>query len=111
MWPRFDPGKAVHQITLLTQVQTQDVAGTEVNWVPVLSAYAEIEPVRGIDVLKSGQDTTQLFLTVKILWQRGVEPNMRVQAKNGTYIVQSVENPGERNVILILNCVALGLNK
>lgn len=109
-WPKIDPGQMVHQITILQQQVGTDISGAIVTWVPLVVAWAQIDPVRGTDVIKSGQDTTQLFLTVRIRWQSGILPNMRVQTLNGTYVIQAVENPGERNVILILNCLALGAN-
>jgi SPP1 family predicted phage head-tail adaptor len=110
-WPSIDPGKMVHQITLLQQQTVTDISGTTIRWVPFVRTWAQIDPVKGSDVLRSGQATTQLFLTVKIRWQTGVLPNMRVQSLNGTYVIQAIENPGERNVILILNCLALALNQ
>jgi SPP1 family predicted phage head-tail adaptor len=111
VWPQLDPGKMVHQITILQQTTATDVSGTSIAFTPFVTTWAQIDPVRGIDVLKSGQDTTQLFLTVKIRWQAGIMANMQVQTLNGTYVIQAVENPGERNVILVLNCLALSQNQ
>ncbi len=110
-WPMVDPGKMVHWITIHKQTTVTDISGTSAAWTEFVRTWAQIDPVRGSDVLKAGQDTTQLFLTVKIRWQAGILPNMRVQSCNGTYIIQSIENPGERNVVLVLNCIALGLNQ
>ena len=110
-WPMLDPGKMVHQISILQETTVSDISGTAQAWAPFVDAWAQIDPVRGIDVLKSGQDTTQLYLTVKIRWQDGIKANMQVQTVNGTYVIQAVENPGNRNIILILNCVALGQNQ
>lgn len=107
----IDPGKMVHWVTILRQTTTTDISGTSIAWVEFVKTWAQIEPVRGAQVLKAGLDTTQLFLTVGIRWQAGILPNMRVQSNNGTYTIQSIENPGERNVILILNCIALNLNQ
>jgi SPP1 family predicted phage head-tail adaptor len=107
----LDPGKMVHWVSILRQTTTTDVSGTSIVWTEFVKTWAQIDPVRGSDVLRGGQDTTQLYLTVKIRWQTGILPNMRVQSNNGTYIIQAIENPGERNVILILNCIALGLNQ
>jgi SPP1 family predicted phage head-tail adaptor len=101
----------VHWIALLQQSASSDISGTTVTWMPFLSTWAKIEPVRGTDVIKSGQITTQLYLTITMRWQTGILPNMRVQARHGTYVIQSVENPGERDVLLILNCVGLGANQ
>jgi SPP1 family predicted phage head-tail adaptor len=110
-WPQLDPGKMIHRVTILKETSVTDVSGTAIAWTEFVATWAQIDPVRGLEVLKSGQDTAQLFLTVKIRWQSGILSNMRVQALNGTYIIQTIENPGMRNVILILNCLALGLNQ
>jgi SPP1 family predicted phage head-tail adaptor len=110
-WPQLDPGKMIHRVTILRQTTVTDVSGTATAWTTFVDTWAQIDPVRGNEVLKSGQDTAQLFLTVKIRWQTGILSSMRVQSLNGTYIIQSIENPGERNVILVLNCIALGLNQ
>jgi SPP1 family predicted phage head-tail adaptor len=110
-WPQINPGKMVHQVTILQPQPVQDISGTSIQWVPFVQTWAEIVPVRGIDVVKSGQDTTQLFLTVRIRWQTGILPKMRVQGQNGQYVIQAIENPGERNVILVLTCLGLGANQ
>ena len=112
-WPQIDPGEMVHQVTLQQQTQGFDVSGAVTVWTPFVTTWAAIEPVRGTDVLRSGQDTTNLYLRVSIRWQTGIQPNMRLLRSDGvtTYIIQAIENPGERNVILILFCLALGLNQ
>lgn len=111
-WPKIDPGAMVHRVSILQETTTADLSGTTAVWVPFVDTWAQIDPVRGTDVLKAGQDTAQLFVTIKIRWQPGILANMRVQTLNGTYIIQGPpENPGMRNVILILNCIGLGLNQ
>lgn len=110
-WPSIDPGEMVHRITILQQVRSSDISGTTVVWAPLLSTWAKIVPVKGTDVIKSGQITTQLFLTTTIFWQAGILPNMRVQSLHGTHEIQSIENPGERNILLVLNCLGLGANQ
>src|SRR5258708_6297129 len=107
----LDPGKMVHRVRILQQTTITDVSGTATAWVPFVDTWAQIDPVRGTEVLKSGQDTAQLFLTVKIRWQTGIQTNMRLLSLNGSYNIQTIENPGERNVVLVLNCIALGLNQ
>ena len=110
-WPKIDPGEMVHQITILRQQAGQDASGTVVSYRPFLTTWAAIDPVSGTDVLVSGQDTTKSFLQVRIRWQSGIEKNMRVRRVDGKeYVIQNIENPGERNVILVLFCLALGLN-
>jgi head-tail adaptor len=111
-WPKIDPGEMIHQVTILQQQTAQDISGSGVQWVPFLTGvWAKIKPVRGTDVVKSGQDTTKLFLFVTIFWQPGIVPNMRVQSLNGTYVIQAIENPLERNILLVLTCLGLGANQ
>jgi SPP1 family predicted phage head-tail adaptor len=110
-WPTLDPGEMRHQVTILKQTASEDVSGKTVVMMPFLTAWAKIEPVRGIDVIRSGQVTTQLYLTISIWWQAGILADMQVQALNGLYVIQSVENLLEMNHALKLNCVALGHNE
>jgi head-tail adaptor len=110
-WPAIDQGRMVHWITILQQTPSEDESGTTMIYSALLSSWAAIDPVSGTDVLRSGQVTTQLFLTITMRWQAGIASNMRVRSNNGTYVIQSIENPGERNVLLVLNCLALGSNE
>ena len=109
-WPTLDSGEMRHQITILGQASSTDVSGSTVAMVPLVTCYAKIEPVRGIDVIRSGQETTQLFLIISIWWQSGILANMQVQALNGLYLIQSLENVLELDVVLKLNCLAIGKN-
>jgi len=108
-WPQIDPGEMVHQVTILQQTQATDISGAITVWTPFVTTWAAIDPVSGTDVLRAGQDTTKLYLKIRIRWQTGISPNMRLQRVDGTqYVIQAIENPGERNVILTLFCLALG---
>jgi SPP1 family predicted phage head-tail adaptor len=98
----------VHQIRIQRQQASSDISGATTVWVDFLACRGAIDPVRGADVIKSGQDTTQLFSIVTIWWQAGILPNMRLVANGRTHIIQSADDPGERHVILKLNCLALG---
>lgn len=107
-WPMIDPGAMVHKVTIFENVIIEDPSGTSTEWRALLTTWAQIDPVRGTEVLKAGSDTTQLYLTVKIYWQQNIKPTMRVDSLNGSYLIQSIENLGERNIVLVLNCLALG---
>lgn len=89
-----------------------DAAGPKLVWSAFASAFAAIDIVRGIDVIRGGQTTTQLFLDIVLWYQPGILPNMRVVNENGsTYVIQSVENVLEMNIVLVLNCIGIGLNE
>jgi head-tail adaptor len=67
--------------------------------------------MRGTDLVRSGQDTSLVFITVTIRWQPGITSAMRIQTATGTYSIQAVENVLERNRRLNLLCLALGANE
>jgi SPP1 family predicted phage head-tail adaptor len=109
-WPTIDPGDLRNQISILQQTPSSDASGSTVTWGPFVTAWAKIDPVRGTDVLKSGQVTTQEFLVITMWYQPGILADMQVQAPNGLYVIQSVENLLEMDIVLRLNCLALGKN-
>lgn len=112
-WPVIDVGRMVHSITIQQQARNGfDAGGQSIAWTAFATAQAAIETVRGADVIRSGQTTAQLFLTIGIWYQPGITPNMRVVSNNGaTYLIQSIENVLERDAVLLLNCIGLGVNE
>lgn len=114
-YPRIDPGRMRHRIKVLAPGSydplTFDAAGPVSTPVEFCSAWAAIEVIRGSDLIRSGQVTSQTFLIVGMWFQPGIASNMQVQHPNGSvYVVQNVENVMEMDVVLVLNCVALGAN-
>lgn len=104
-----DPGRMRRRIELQVQSTDQDQFGQPLQvWTTALTAYAAIEPVRGIDIIRSGQETKQTRWTVTMYWQAGVSLAMRVLTDDGeNYIIESIEDPLKLNFYLILNCLAL----
>lgn len=91
---------------------TYGAAGLTLGWNTFTTERAAIETVRGTDVIKGGQTATQLFLTVGMYFVDGLLPNMRVVRHNGTtYVIQSVENILEMDMVLVLNCLGIGANE
>jgi SPP1 family predicted phage head-tail adaptor len=112
-WPVFDPGDFMHPISIQQRSTAGAIgpAGPAQAWTEYVACYASIKHVRGTDVIRSGQDTAQLFATITIHYLPGIQQNMRVQDNNGNiYTIQTVENLEPMNVLLILNCIALGAN-
>jgi hypothetical protein len=114
-WPVLDVGSIVHPIEILKQGPSSppayDAGGVVSRLSPFLSAYAAIETDRGGDLVRSGQTGTQLHLKVGMWWQDGILPSMVVKRTDGTqYVIEDVENVRERNIVLVLNCLAIGNN-
>ncbi len=113
-FPVIDVGRMRHTVTIQQQaVSGFDAGGQTVAWSDFLTdVQAAIEPVRGTDVIRAGQTTAQLFLTIGIWFQAGILPNMRVvNVSNGSmYLIQNVENVMEQDVVLLLTCIGIGSN-
>jgi|SRR5581483_4010077 len=113
--PTIEIGALRHEVSIQKNGPASppvfDAGGPVLGWNTFATALAAIEAVRGTDVIKSGQTTTQLFLTVTMWWQPGILPDMRVASDNGSlYVIQSVENVLEMDVVLVLNCLGLSKN-
>jgi SPP1 family predicted phage head-tail adaptor len=107
-WPAFDPGRMVHKISIQKPTPGWDVSGPIITYETFLTTWAAIEPIRGTDVVRGGQITTQAYITITMPYQPGINASHRVSCLKGNFIIQSVENPLERDVLLVLNCVELG---
>jgi len=110
-WPSINPGELRHLVTINQQQATTDASGNEVIMVELYSGVpAKCVVVKGLDVLKAGQVTTQTFLTVTIWFQPGILANMQLTRKGDTvtYLIQSIDNLELMNIVLVLNCLAIG---
>ncbi len=115
IWPVIDPSRFIHQITWLRQTLTPDASGMGESWKPdrpAVTSWVSIEEMNGTDVIRAGQNITQIPITVEMNYRPGILPNMRFQAADGTqYVVRSVENVNRMNMFLRLNCLGLGANE
>ena len=84
-----------------------NAAGTDTTLSPVISAWAKIEPMKGTDVIRSGQDITQMPVIVSMYYDARVQPKMQLQALNGRYAIQAVRNVLELNAVMELTCLAI----
>lgn len=117
-YPKIYLGALRHPISIQRQGPTSppqfDSSGMALSdWSDFITSAAAIQALRGTDVIRAGQDTTQLYVEVGLVFEPGVLANMRVlNLDNGSvYLIQSVENVLEMNEVLVLNCIALGSNQ
>jgi SPP1 family predicted phage head-tail adaptor len=104
-------GALRHVVTILQSTLTTDLSGVVTTWTPFVSDIrAKIEPMRGLELLRSGQDATNNYITVTIRYVPGIQAAMRVKAHDATYLIQNIENVLERNRVLKLMCLGLGEN-
>jgi SPP1 family predicted phage head-tail adaptor len=106
-WPTLDPGELRHRVTVLKEAAIETAAGTDTALETVVSAWAKIEPMKGTDVIRSGQEITQIPVIVTMYFDSRVQANMQLQAPNGLYAIRAVRNVMELNAVMELTCVAL----
>jgi SPP1 family predicted phage head-tail adaptor len=108
-WPTIDPGRMIHRITIVRQVNTTDVSGAKVDYETHVICWAEkFEGIVGLEQYRSGQYTSQKFPGFRIHYVPGVLDNMRVRMQSGEeYAIRYIENPRNQNIVLELNCIAL----
>jgi len=105
-------GDLRHSINILAPTSyTSGASGMVPVYTTAFSGVrAKLDPVRGIELIRSGQDVSQVFITVTIRYMPGITTQMQVQAYHGTYRIQSIENVLERNRVLKLMCIGVSLN-
>jgi len=113
--PVMDPARLKHRVTFLQQTASSDASGSIVIWAaasPPDVTWAAIEPMHGLDIIKAGQDISQIGITVTMRYRPGRLPSGRLQAPSGSiYIIRAIENVLEMNVWLVLTCLGLGANE
>ena len=107
IWPILNSGDLRHRVTVLAETVVASAAGTDTALSPVISAWAKIEPMKGTDIIRSGQDITQLPVIVSMYFDARVQSKMQLQALNGRYAIQAVRNVLELNAVMELTCLAI----
>jgi len=107
-WPAVNPGRLRHRITIKRPVVGSGVSGSKVTWQDFVTTYADIQPGKPGEAVRSGQITSVLYVVITMNWQSGIQAKMQVQGPSGLYVIEDVVNVGELNVTLNLMCLALG---
>jgi head-tail adaptor len=112
VFPNIDPGTFRHEVTLLIPTLGSGKAGGIVTYAPggiPVKAWASIDYTRGDEIIKSGQDVSQVYIKV-IMWYRPeFTANNRLQTSDGEqFIIQYVENVKKMNMFQVLMCQGIG---
>jgi head-tail adaptor len=101
-------GDLRHSITILGPTLTTDITGNVVTYSPFLTdVRAKIDPVSGLELIRSGQDISLVYITVSIRYVEGIKAKMQVVGYHGTYWIRYIENVLEKNRVLKLLCTAV----
>ena len=107
IWPTLNSGDLRHRVTVLAETVTDTAAGTDTVLSPLVSAWAKIEPMKGTDIIRSGQNITELPILVSMYYDARVQPKMQLQAPNGRYAIQAIRNVLELSAVMELTCLAI----
>ena len=110
IWPTLNSGDLRNRVTVLAETVTTNASGTDTVLFPVITAWAKIEPMKGTegtDVIRSGQNITELPVIVSMYYDARIQPKMQLQALNGRYAIQAVRNVLELNAVMELTCLAI----
>ena len=114
LWPHSNPGRRNHKIVLLRETQVQTTAGVETRWLPDSPPYwvwGRITPGKGEDLAFEGQLTSKTPIEIEIRYNAQFVQGAQVKAPSGAqYVIRSINNDGEMNLVMILTCEGLGLN-
>jgi head-tail adaptor len=112
--PEIDASEFIHVITFLDPVTGSDISGSTVSYAPASppeTAWAKIDSPNATDVIKSGQDVSQVFLMITMNYRSGSFNNRHLLTPGGSeLIVRAVQNVREMNMFLVLTCIGIGGN-
>jgi head-tail adaptor len=100
--PYLDPSAMKALITFLEPTTTTGTSGSVTGYAPGSppdTTWAEIVPVRGTDVIKAGQDVSQVRITATVRYRapgRSAQDQFQ-DARGLVYVIQAVEDvvPGK----------------
>lgn len=103
-------GELRHSITILAPTLITDSTGNVPSYSVFLSdVRAKIDPLHGLELIRSGQDISQVFIAVSIRYVPGITSQMQIQTDEGAnYTIRYIENVQQRNRVLKLICLYLG---
>jgi head-tail adaptor len=112
VWPAINPGEFKHQVSLLVPTIKTDASGgvsTYAPSVPPVQAWVKIQYIRGDEIVKAGQDVSQVYVKLTGWYRSEFSAQTRVQLPSGIIVLVSyVENVGEMNTYMILTCLGIG---
>jgi SPP1 family predicted phage head-tail adaptor len=108
--PTLNTGRLRHRINIVQVSPTQDSTGGQDLSVDVLYAnvWASVEAQSGGDSANGGGGfVSKTMHQIVMRYLPGIAAKMQVQFNGRQFQIESVQNPDERNKLLILQCVEI----
>ena len=101
----MEAGKLRNRVTIQKKSVVRDSYGAEtITWVTHCQAWASIEPLRGREFMEARQAQAELTTRIRVRYQSGIEPEMRVLFGTRTFDIQDVIHVLERRREIQLMC-------
>jgi len=99
-------GRLRHRIVIEESIAGRDSFGAEVSeWIQFAKVWANVSPVSGGEFIAFKQINAEISTKVTIRYLVGVTTEMRVLFKDRIFEINSIINPEEKNVSLLLMCM------
>lgn len=99
-------GPLRHRVEIQRPVEGQDALGSKVvSWTKVAEVWADVQAIGGTETESVPVTTSRNTITARVRYLDGVETAWRIVFAGRNYDVTGIENPGFRNVQLILTAV------
>ncbi len=94
-----------HRITIQqldpNAATTRDAHGGIVeNWQDVVTVWAQVEPLRAVEILRANQVDARITHRITMRYQGGINSSMRIAFGSRIFLLLSVINPDERRIML-----------
>lgn len=98
-------GPLRHRVTLqrldVNATTTRDDHGGIVEqWEDVRSVWAQVEPIRAVEILRANQVDPRITHRVTMRYQEGIDSSMRVMLGERAFLLLSVIDPEERHKMI-----------
>lgn len=98
-------GKLRHRIVIEDSIAGRDSFGAEISeWIQFAKVWANVSPVSGREFIAFKQINAEISTKVTIRYLAGITSEMRVLFKDRIFEINSIINPEEKNVSLLLMC-------
>lgn len=100
-------GRLKQRVRIQEFVEVVDEYGTPIgsDWEDVAIVWASVEPLRGREYIQLQNTQAELTTRIRIRYQPGITPAMRVLYDDRKFNIQSVIDPEERHRELELMCI------
>lgn len=97
-------GKLRHPLTIqrlsLAPTTRDDHGGMREDWLDVANTWGSVEPIRAVEIFRANQVDARITHRIMTRYCSGVDASMRVKFGERVFLLLSVVNVEERNIML-----------